>query len=514
MTRQLTRSFLTTARTLCTAVPAVALALTVGTTPVDAQARQAAKLDRTRQPEAGAAPALRVPAWTTNRLPNGAEFVFSQKRGLPLVSVTINFLGGALQHEDPAKLGVAQFTAQMLSEGTTSRNGDQIADAQQLLGTSINVAIGPEGGSVVFTSLADKYEGALELAADMLLNPTFPAAALERIRQQRLVQLTQAKDQPNAISGVVFTKVLYGDEHPYGRVVTEQTVRAITRDDVVRFHQEYFKPGRAVVTVVGDLDQGRARAALEKAFAQWQPGGERPTFQYPPAPQPKPTAIYIVDKPKSAQSVFALGLPGPSRLNPDYHALSLMNTILGGLFQSRLNHLIREVRGYSYQVGSSFGGFSVPTAPNFGYAFGPGAFRAGGAIITAKTDSALIDFMNELRGVQGGKPFTEDEIKQGKDAIVQSLPGRFASVGATNSAISQIHVLGLPENYFQDFAARINLVTSDDLVRVARKYIDLDRLAITIVGDRAVIEEPLRKTGIAPIMYLDIEGKPAAGITP
>ena len=469
--------------------------------PIEAQARQASKLDRTKVPEAGAAPALRVPAWTKNRLSNGAEFVFSQKKGLPLVSVTINFLGGSLQHEDPAKLGTASFTAQMMSEGTTTRSGDDLSNAQQLLGTQIGVSVGTEGGSLAFTSLTDKYEAALELAADMMLNPTFPAPALERIRQQRLVQLTQAKDQPNAISGVVFSRVLYGDAHPYGRVVTEGTVKAITRDDIVKFHQEYFKPGRAIVTVVGDLDEARARAGFEKAFANWQAGGARPTFDYPAAPAPKGTTIYLIDKPKSAQSVFAIGLPGPSRDTPDFYAISVMNTIVGGLFQSRLNHLIREVKGYSYGVNSGFA-----------YGRGPGAFRAGGAIITAKTDSALIDFMNELRGAQGGKPFTEDEIRQGKDALVQSLPARFASVNAASSAISSIYTLGLPETYFQEFAAKINAVTSDDLVRVAKKYIDMDKLAITIVGDRAVIEEPLRKTGIAPIVYLDIEGRPA--ITP
>ena len=485
-------------------LPLAALLLSVLlATPLAAQARQTAKLDRTKIPEAGKTPALRVPTWSKSRLANGAEFVFAQKKGLPLVSVTINFVGGALQYEDPAKLGTASLTAQMLSEGTTTRSGDELSNAQQMLGTQIYTGVGTEGGSVSFTALSDKYEGALELAADMLLNPTFPAPALERLRQQRLVQLTQAKDQPNAISRDVFARVLYGDAHPYGRVVTEEHVRSITRDDVVKFHQEYFRPGRAIVTVVGDLDEARARAAFEKAFAQWTSGGERPSFAYPPAPSPKATTIYLVDKPKSAQSVFAIGIPGPPRDTPDFYALSVMNTIVGGLFQSRLNHLIREVRGYSYGVRS-----------NFAYGRGPGAFLAGGAIVTAKTDSALIDFMNELRGAQGGKPFTEDEIRQGKDALVQSLPARFAAVNAANAAISQIYTQDLPASYYQEFAEKVNAVTTDDLVRVAKKYIDLDRLAITVVGDRAVIEEPLRRTGIAPVVILDIEGRPVAPVTP
>jgi zinc protease len=471
--------------------------------PVGAQAKQTSAragtvaLDRTKIPPAGRTPVLRVPPWTRTTLPNGAELIVSQKRDLPLVSVTINFIGGSSQFEDPAKLGVAALTAQMLSEGTKTRTGDELSDAQQLLGTTISANVGGEDGSIGFTALSDKLEPALELMADMLLNPSFPSDALERRRAQRLVQLTQAKDQPRSIAGNVFSKVVYGDAHPYGRVVTEQTVKAITREDIAAFHRTYFRPGRALITVVGDVDPARARAAIERAFAAWQPGGERPAFTYPPTPDLRPRAIYLVDKPNAAQSVVAIGIPGPARDTPDFYAIQVMNTILGGLFQSRLNHLIREVKGYSYGVGSGF---------SFGK--GPGPFRAGGDIMTAKTDSALIDFMNELRGVQGGKPFTEDEIKQGKESLIQSLPARFASVNAIGNAISQIYLQGLPETYYQDFASKVNAVTSDDLVRVAKKYIDVDRLNIVIVGDRATIEEPLRKTGIAPIVYLDIEGKP------
>jgi zinc protease len=470
-------------------------------TPSNAQTVQTAALDRTKQPEAGKAPDLRVPAWSKATLPNGAQLVVSRKPGLPLVSVSMSFVGGRNQFEDAQKAGAATLTAQMLTEGTTTRTGDAFAEAQQLLGTTIQASIGGESGQVNFTALSSKLEPALELVADMILNPAFPAEALERRRGVMIVNITQQKDQPNAIANNVFRKVLYGDQHPYGRVANEKTVAAVTRDDIVAFHRAYYQPGRAVITVVGDVDPARVRSAFEKAFASWQSGGERPAFTYPQPPALRARTIYLVDKAKSAQSVFAMGMPGPSRDTPDYYAITVMNTILGELFQSRLNHLIREVRGYSYGVGSGF---------DFGR--GPGAFQAGGAIITAKSDSALIDFMNELRGVQGGKPFTADEIKQGKESLIQSLPQRFASVNASTGAISSIYVQDLPETYFQEYAARVNAVTSDDLVRVAKKYIDLDNMNIVIVGDRATIEEPLRKTGIAPIVHLDIEGKPV--VTP
>lgn len=473
--------------------------LVLGALSLGAQQRPAAArmLDRTRQPTPGATPVLKVPAWTRDRLSNGAELIVSQKRDLPLVSVSINFLGGENQFVDPARIGVASFTAAMLSEGTTTKTGDQLADAQQLLGTRITASVGDENGSIGFTALSDKLHPALALMADMLLNPSFPADALERLRAQRLVSLTQAKDQPEAIAGNVFSRVVYGDAHPYGRVITEATTRAITRDDVVAFHRAYFQPGRASITVVGDVDPAQVKAAFESAFVGWAAGGEKPTFAYPALPAPKATAIYLVDKPKAAQSVISIGLPGPSRDTPEYFAISVMNQVLGGLFQSRLNHLIREVRGYSYGAGSGF---------DFGR--GPGAFTAGAAVVSEKTDSALIDFMGELRGVLGSKPFTADEIEQGKASLIQALPQRFASVNGVTGALSSLYFNGLPDSYYQEFSTKVNAVTADDLVRVARKYIDLANINIVVVGDRASIETPLRQTNIAPIVILDIEGRP------
>ena len=465
--------------------------------PASAQGTGKSALDRAKQPEPGPKPTVVVPAWTKSALANGAQLIVEQKRGLPLVAVRVSFLGGRSQFEDPAKVGVANIAMQMLEEGTSTRSGDQISETQQLLGTEINTEIGQESGTVSFTALSSKLDAALDLVADMLVNSTYPAEALDRLRGQTLVALTQQRDQPRAIGANVFARTLYGDEHPYGRFATEQSVKPITRDDVVNFAKAYFRPARAIITVVGDVDANGVRASVERAFAAWPAGGEPATFNYPPVSAPRATTIYLVDKPKAAQSVFNLGLPGPSRDTPDYYSISVMNTVLGQLFQSRLNHLIREVKGYSYGVGSSFA-----------FGRGPGAFRAGGDIVTAKTDSALIDFMNELKGVQGSKPFTEDEIQQGKESLIQSLVRRFESVGISASSISNLYLQGLPETYYRDFASNVNAVSPDDMTRVAKKYIDLDHLSLVIVGDRALIEEPLRKTGIAPVVLLDIDGKP------
>jgi zinc protease len=459
-------------------------------------AAPAAPLDRSKIPPAGKAPVLNVPVWTQLMLADGAALLVSEKHDLPLVSFTITFVGGADQFETAAKRGVASLTASMFSEGTKTRDGEALSNALQLLGTNIGVGVGAESGSIGFQATSAKFPKTLEVLADMLVNPAFPADALERLRAQRLVALTQAKAQSGSVAGRVFPRLLYGAAHPFGQPVTEDSLKAITRDDIVLFHKAYFQPGRAVVTVVGDVDGVAIRATLDRALAAWPRGGEKPKFAYPPVPDKRATTIYLVDKAGAAQSTFAIGNPGPPRSTPDYYALQVMNTMLGGMFQSRLNANIREDKGYSYGVSSSFA-----------YGRGPGAFRAGGDIVSAKTDAALVEFMKELRGIAGTRPVTDEELTTAKDKLIQGLPGTFGSVQGISGAITSLWTLDLPVDYYRQYATKIAAITKADVLRVAKQYIDLDHLAIVIVGDRATIEGPLKATGIAPVVITDGDGK-------
>jgi len=482
-------------------VLALAAAIVISVANIAALAQQ--PLDRTKIPTPGNTPVLRVPTWTKTQLANGATLIVSERHNLPLVSFDITFVGGGNQFEPAGKRGIATFTQSMMSEGTTTKTGDQLSDAMQLLGTGIGVGVSGEEGSISFVSTKKNFDAALGLLADMMLNSTFPSEALERLRARTLVNLTQAKDQPNAIGSQVFAKVLYGDAHPYGQRMTEASAKAITRDDVIAFHKAYFQPGRAIITVVGDVTPSNAKASVEKALAAWTRAGDKPAFTYPKLPELQPAKIYLVDKPGAAQSVINIGLPGPSRNTPDYFALQVLNTILGGMFQSRLNANIREQKGYSYGVSS-----------NFSYGKGPGAFRAGGAIVSNKTDLALIEFMKELKGIVGDKPITDEEITTAKESLIQSLPQRFASVNAINNSITSLTVQGLPDDYYQTYAKNVSAVTKEDLLRVAKRYIDLNHLYIVIVGNRAEIEAGLKATNIAPITYIDVEGNPAAPAAP
>jgi predicted Zn-dependent peptidase len=475
---------------------ALAAALVISLANIAAIAQQT--LDRTAVPPPGPTPVLHVPTWTKTQLANGATLIVSERHGLPLVSFMITFLGGSNQFEPEGKRGVASMTASMLSEGTATKTGDQLSDALQLLGTGISSGVGGEEGSLGFVSTTKNFEATLAILADEMLNSTFPADALERLRGRTLVNLTQAKDQPVVVGAQVFNKILYGNAHPYGQRVTETSVKAITRDDVVAFAKAYYQPGRAIVTVVGDITPLKAKAAVEKGLTAWAKAGDMPSFDYPKLPELQPAKIYLVDKPGAAQSVFNIGLPGPPRNTPDYFALQVLNTILGGQFQSRLNANLREQKGYSYGVNS-----------NFGFGKGPGAFRTGGSIVSAKTDAALVEFMKELKGIVGERPITDEELKTAKDSLIQGLPQRFASVSVISNAITSLMVQGLPDDYYQQYAKNVSAVTKEDVLRVAKQYIDLNHLAIVIVGDRSEVEASLKATGIAPITNIDIEGNPA-----
>src|SRR5262245_27307759 len=422
---------------------ALAAAIMISLANLAALAQQ--PLDRTKVPPPGPTPVLHVPTWTKTQLSNGATLIVSERHNLPLVSFSITFLGGSNQFEPATRRGVASMTASMLTEGTTTKTGDQIPDALQLLGTGIGANVSAEDGSINFVSTAKNFDATLAIVSDMMLNSTFPAEALERLRGRTLVNLTQAKDQPTVVGAQVFAKILYGGAHPYGQRTTETSVKAITRDDVVAFHKAYYQPGRAIITVVGDTTPVKAKSAVEKALAAWTKGGEKPSFDYPKLPELQPAKIYLVDKPGAAQAVFNIGLPGPPRNTPDYFALQVLNTILGGQFQSRLNANIREQKGYSYGVNS-----------NFGFGKGPGAFRAGGSIFSAKTDAALIEFMKELKGIVGEKPITDDELKTAKESLIQGLPQRFASVSAISQAITTLTLQGLPDDYYQTYAKNVS----------------------------------------------------------
>jgi zinc protease len=453
--------------------------------------------DRKTTPKAGADPALKIPTWTKTTLSNGAQLIVIERHSLPLVTFDMRFVGGSNQIEPKDKPGVGDVTSSMMTEGTTLRSGDEISNALQLLGTTVSFFVGGEGGGVRFRALKDKFEPVLGIMAEELLHPAFPATALERLKQQNIINLRLDLDRTYGIASVVYPKLLYTTDHPYGRTENEEAMAAITRDDVVTFYKAFYQPSRAIITIAGDITPAVAKAKVEKALAAWTGGGSPASFNYPAPPAPKPTTVYIVDKPGAAQSTFMIGLVGPPRSTKDYFALRVMNNLFGEQFQSRLNANIREEKGWSYGVGSGFA-----------YGRGPGQFNAGGEIQTNKTDSALVEFIKEIKGIRGDRPVTEDELATAKAALIQSLPRSLASLNGITTMVEEIYLNDLPEDYWTQYQAGIKAVTAADVQRAARQYIDADHLTILIVGDKATIEGPVRATNIAPVVILDAKGNP------
>ncbi len=455
-------------------------------------AQQPGTLDRTVVPPAGPPPVFHPPTWNESTLSNGARLAVLERRGLPLVAMTIHFEGGADQFEPLGKHGVARLTARAMNDGTTTRSGDDLSVSFSRIGAEFWTTMGAEDGAIRLVVLREHLATAVALMADELLHPTFPAAAVARRQSMALVALRQQMLTGSYLDSNAFAHIVYGPRHPYGWVTDSTVIASLTRDDLVAFHAAYFRPARAIITVVGDIDAASARQLLEPALAGWRPRGDPASYAYPSLPPSRPTTIYLMDRPGAAQSSILIGLPGPPRSTPDYDALEVLNKIVGGLFQSRINHIIREEKGWTYRVTSMFA-----------YGHGPGAFTTGGDVVTAKTDSAVLIFLRELRGVQGGRPFTDDEIAEAKAALIQSLPARFGTVDGAGAAIGQLYTDDLPRDYYAQYASRVEAVTATDLLRVANQYLDLAHLAIVVAGDRAIIGASLAALGVGPVVPLD-----------
>ena len=360
------------------------------------------------------------------------------------------------------------------------RSATDIANQLQGIGANVGAGSGWDSTNVTLSTLTKNLDAALDIYADIVQNPAFPASEMESLKARQLVGLRQQKANSGAIANVAFNKVLYGD-HPYGRDNTEDTITAISRDDVVKFYESNYRPNNGTLIVVGSFDKKTLKSKLETAFAGWKPG-DVPTAQLPAIkPLDKP-GIYIVDRPGAAQSTVAIGHVGVDRATPDFHALQVMNAILGGGITSRISMNLREDKGYTYGANSSWQ-----------FRRGPGPFRAGGEIQTAVTKEAIVEFMKELNGIRGSVPATQRELDYNKQSIIRRYPAGFETIGAISNQLSNLVIYGLPDNYFNDYIAKIDSVTLADVNRVAQKYLDPDKMAIVIVGDRSVIEPKLKE---------------------
>jgi len=448
--------------------------------------------DRSKAPELGAPPTLKLPPIQRFKLSSGLPVLILEKHALPLVQIELLVKTGSAM--DPAgKSGLASLTTAMLDEGAGSRNALQLADAIDFLGAEISAAAGQHNSVVALNTPLAKLDSALALMADVALWPTFPPAELERQRKERLTTLVQWHDQPRAIASVIFNQTLYGTKHPYGlpALGDEKTLRGFRVEDLKNFHSIYFRPNNATLIVAGDVSASMILPKLEAAFGKWEIR-KIPTATWPGVAQVQKRQLWLVDKPGAAQSEIRIGRIGVPRLTEDYYALVVMNTILGGSFTSRLNQNLREQHGYSYGANSRFDFRPLP-----------GPFVAGAGVQTSKTDSSLYEFMKELNGIL--QPVPDGELNRAKNYVALSFPQDFQSLAQIAGQIEELVTYDLPDDYFNNYIQRVLAVTKDDVLRVAKKYLEPEKMAIIVVGDRKVIEKGVRGLNLGHMQVMTVE---------
>ncbi len=451
---------------------------------------------RDRQPGPGKSSALTLPVPKEFSLPNGMKVMLVEQHNLPVVTADVFVLRGS-ESNPPDKPGLASFTAAMLSEGTEKRNALQLADDIAQIGASVNSNSTPDSSSVIANGLTRNADKLFDLLSDVAEHPAFREEEIDRVRKRRLVTLQQQKDNVNTLATKFFFREVYGEKNPYGYLETgtESSTSATSRDDLMKFYKDGFGPKNAALVVAGDLTESQVRELAQKYFGSW-------TNAAAPSRAPEVSStltrrIVIIDKPGAPQSALRVGQVGLPRNHPDYVPVTIMNDILGGLFSSRINLNLREAHGYTY------GAFS-----QFAFRRGPGPFLVGSMIRTDVTAPAVQEVFTELGKMRTSAP-TADEVNMAKESMVRGLTGQFETTQQTASTTGNLFVYNLPLDYYRNLPAKITTVTAADVQRVAEKYLSPDNMVVVIAGDRAKIEDGLKKLDLGPTQALDTEGKPA-----
>ena len=451
-------------------------------------------VDRSQMPGPGREPSFAPPAIQTADLSNGLTLYLVEKHELPLVQVNLMIKSG-WSADSADKPGATALTAGMLDEGTRNMDALQISERVGELGAQLGTFSGFDGSFVNLNVLKSRLDDGLELMADVVLNPTFPEAELERIRAEYLGRIQQQTMQPVAVAYKLFQKRLFGVGHPYAQPFTgtgtAESVKLLTRDDLVRQHTELYKPNNAAIVVAGDLTLDEAVAKVEKVFARWERGPVRSIA----ASVARPSGdgkICVVDKPGAEQSVVLIGHEGLSQSHADVLPLQVMNLPLGGQFMSRVNMNLREDKGYTY-------GARTMTM-NFGQT---GIFLAFSQVHTEFTAETVVEFMKELDDVRGPRPISDQELADGKNQMVKSFPQQFQTIGGIAGQLGNLVLYDQPLDDWTTYVQRVRDTDESQVLDMAQRHINPDDYQIIIIGDWSVIEESLRGLNLGEIVVMD-----------
>ncbi|MCC6912077.1 MAG: insulinase family protein [Rhodospirillaceae bacterium] len=453
-----------------------------------------AGMDRATLPKPTPTAAENLPALEHATLANGLKLIVASRRAAPMVTMTLAVETGFSDADAALPTGAAAMTVSLMDEGTVSRDGLQISDELRSLGADLSVNGDDERASLSLSTLSSSLDAALALFADVTLHPAFKPEDLERERRQAIVGVERARQQPNAAGARALRALVFGADHPYGRLTTESALTAFTREQAVAYHKRWFTPENATLVVVGDTTLAEIRPKIEKAFAGWRKG----SVQRKAVPEARATTsgLYVVDRPGSPQSVIMVGAAAPKWNVEDQVALNLFNDAFGGAFTSRLNMNLREDKHWSYGVRSSVGMDGR----------GPRLFQVGAPVQTDKTVESVLELRREFTELAQVRPLTADEIAQVKNDTTLALPGRWESLGSVKGTVVDLAYRGLPDDYWSSFASRVNGTTAEELSRVSAKFVRPAEMVWVIVGDAAKIEPEMKKAGIGPVVRVDADG--------
>ncbi len=437
---------------------------------------------RARLPEPGPTRAFAFPAIEKSALPNGLRVWTVHHPQVPVVALMLLVRRGA--SSDPAgKEGLAAVTADMLDEGTGDRSAIEMHEALALLGAQLDTDIGSDATVASITVLSRFTGRALSLMSDILVRPALREADFARVRQLRLHRLTQIRDMPGAVADRAFLKLLYGS-HPYGHspIGSEAALASMTVDDVRAFHGQAIGPSAATLIAVGDCSHADIVRMAGDAFADWR--GADSMAAAGDGARPVSARVNVVPRPKAPQSELRIGHVSVSRDTPDYHALLVANTILGGQFVSRINLNLREDKGITYGARTSFEFRRLP-----------GPFVLQVSVQTTATAMAIQESIGEITSIRGVRPATPDELSLGIAGLTRGYARNFETAEQIGRAALQLALYDLPDDYFAQFVPRIEAVTADDVSRVMKRHVDPARLTTLVVGDLDVIGDGLGGLG-------------------
>jgi zinc protease len=457
------------------------------------------QVDRSKLPDVAPPPASQFPTIATATLSNGLKVYLAARSGVPLVNFNL-MVDAGYAADQQGVLGTASLAMNMLDEGTKTRTALQISDALQRLGAQLGTGSNVDMSNVFLSTLKENMDSSLAVFADVVLNPSFPQSDFDRLMKLQLAQIQREKVTPVQMALRVFPLLVYGSGHAYGMPLTgsgtEESVSRLKRDDLVAFHRTWFKPNNASLIVVGATTLAEITPKLERLFGSWRPG-EVPKKNIGQVAQQPNSAVYLIDRPGSEQSIIFAGHVAPAKRNPREIALLTMNDILGGSFTSRVNMNLREDKHWSY------GAFSLLFD-----ARGQRPFIVFAPVQTDKTKESLSEVANELRAIAHTRPVTPEELAKAQANLTLSLPGQWETIGAVGASVEEIVRFDLPHDYYSTFASKVRELQVADLTSAASETIHPDQLVWVVVGDRAKIEPGIRQLNLGPLQFIDADGKP------